>query len=108
MVDTLGKRIRDVRLRYGMSQAELARRIGITPQAMNAIENESVDPRASRVAAIARILRVSSDYLLGLRDDEDVSAFKEVIGIPMPCPEEVSAVAGSTPPPVTTLVAEND
>jgi transcriptional regulator with XRE-family HTH domain len=38
---------------------------------MNLIESgETPDPRASRIAAIADVLGVSADYLLG-REDED-------------------------------------
>ncbi len=69
----LGDRIRRARLRYGMSQAELARRIKISTTSMNQIESgETPDPRASRIRAIADVLGVSTDYLLGRKDkDED-------------------------------------
>ena len=64
MQDTLGTRIREARQRYGMSQAELARRIGISAVAMNQMELGETDPRASRIAAIAETLHVSTDSLL--------------------------------------------
>jgi transcriptional regulator with XRE-family HTH domain len=71
MKETLGERIRKERLRYGMSQVELARRVGISKTAMNQIEmGETTDPRVSRLRAIADILGVSMDYLAG-RQDED-------------------------------------
>ena len=60
----LGTRIRKVRERAGISQAELARRIGISATSMNAIEGGHTDPRASRIVAIARELGVSTDALL--------------------------------------------
>jgi transcriptional regulator with XRE-family HTH domain len=67
MDESLGERIRKTRLRYGMSQAELARRIKISTQGMNLIEaGKTPDPASSRIAAIARVLKVSADYLLGL------------------------------------------
>jgi transcriptional regulator with XRE-family HTH domain len=70
MDETLGTRIRITRLRYGMSQIELARRIGISKTAMNQIETgETIDPRLSRVRAIADILGVSMDYLAGRTDE---------------------------------------
>ena len=72
MSETLGARIRRARTHYGMSQAELARRVGISTQGMNLIEGgKTPDPAASRVREIARVLRVSADYLLGLKDDID-------------------------------------
>ena len=72
MSESLGERIRKVRIRYGMSQAELARRIKVSLNTMNKIEaGETPDPRASRIRAIADVLGVSADFLLG-RKDEDV------------------------------------
>jgi len=65
MADTLGERIRKARLRYGMSQAELARRIGISSTALNQIESgKTPDPGVSRIIGIASVLGVSTDYLL--------------------------------------------
>ena len=61
---TLGDRIRQAREQADISQAELARRIGISKNAMNAIEAGDTDPRASRIEAIAQELGVSTDALL--------------------------------------------
>jgi putative transcriptional regulator len=62
MEKSLGERIRQARVRYGMSQAELARRIGISKTSMNEIERgETHDPRFSVVEAIARTLGMSLD-----------------------------------------------
>ena len=45
MADTLGSRIRQARARYGMSQVELARRIGVSATALNQIESgKTADP----------------------------------------------------------------
>ena len=75
MAENLGDRIRRVREHYGMSQAELARRIGISKNSMHLIEaNKTPDPAASKVRAVADVLHVSADYLLGLSDDERLSA----------------------------------
>jgi transcriptional regulator with XRE-family HTH domain len=60
----LGTRIRKARENARISQAELARRIGISKTAMNAIEGGATDPRASRIVAIAQVLGVSTDALL--------------------------------------------
>jgi len=77
MPETLGDRIRRARTTYGMSQAELARRIHISNNAMNLIEtNKTTDPAASIVKGIADVLRVSTDYLLGRTDKpETVPAY---------------------------------
>lgn len=64
MEEKLSDRIRLARCRLKMSQAELARRIGISPTAMNQIEAHDADPRASRITAMADVLQVSVGYLL--------------------------------------------
>lgn len=67
----LGKRIRLARIRQGISQAELAKTIGISKTSMNQIEAGATDPRASRITALARALQCSTDYLLGITDPDD-------------------------------------
>ena len=78
--DTLGRRIISARMRRGVTQAELARILGISANAMVNIEKGRNVPRADRLRAIAQALRVSSDYLLGLDDEEAVSAPAKVAG----------------------------
>jgi len=81
MSETLGERIRRVRVRYGMSQAELARRIKISGNSLNKIEaGETPDPRASRIKAIADVLGVTTDYLLG-RKDEDAELLPAAVAL---------------------------
>ena len=71
MTALLGDRIRTARERYGMSQAELARRIKVSKQTMYQIEsNKTPDPGVLKVKAIADVLRVSMDYLLGRTNEE--------------------------------------
>jgi len=67
MAETLGSRIRQARDHYGMSQAELARRIGISATALNQIESgKTSDPGVTRIVKIAETLGVSADLLLGI------------------------------------------
>ena len=61
---TIGARIRLARQAANMSQAALARHMGISMMALNGIELHGTDPRASRVAVASRVLHVSGDYLL--------------------------------------------
>jgi transcriptional regulator with XRE-family HTH domain len=65
-VANLGRRIRQAREQAQVSQAELARRIGISANALCAIEAGETDPRVSRVVAIARELHMSLDALVGI------------------------------------------
>jgi transcriptional regulator with XRE-family HTH domain len=67
--DTLGRRIRAARMRRGVGQAELARAIGVSKNGMNAMEKDRSNPRADHLRAMARVLRVSADYLLGFTEE---------------------------------------
>jgi transcriptional regulator with XRE-family HTH domain len=68
MPTVIGMKIRQAREHYGMSQAELARRIGISKTAMNDLEQgKTQDPHLSHIVAIADQLRLSVDALLGRR-----------------------------------------
>jgi transcriptional regulator with XRE-family HTH domain len=60
----LGTRIRKAREQADISHAELARRMGMSKNAMHAIEAGDTDPRALRIVAIAQELGVSTDALL--------------------------------------------
>lgn len=68
-MDILAQRIREAREARGLSQAELAKLAGYTSRAsINKIEKGLVDVPRSRVDAIAKALRVSPAWLLGLSD----------------------------------------
>ncbi len=66
MTTAYGTCVRQARLRYGMSQAELARRIGMSKTALNNLEKgQTSDPHISWMVAIADALHVSLDTLIG-------------------------------------------
>lgn len=50
----MNNRVRELRLTQGWSQAELGGRIGVSRQAVNAIENGKHDPSLSLAFRIAR------------------------------------------------------
>ena len=55
----IGNRIRDLRLDRGhMSQQELADRIGVTRQTVNAIETEKYDPSLPLAFKVARLFKL--------------------------------------------------
>ena len=74
MAETLGDRIRMHRARLRLSQTELGKRVGLSTNSMSALESGHVDPKASRLKAIAQVLGVSTDYLLGLKEEQDQAA----------------------------------
>jgi transcriptional regulator with XRE-family HTH domain len=66
--ETLGARIARLRRDLGMTQAELAERLGVTQPAVSDYENDDIRLPADVVVQIARIVGVSTDELLGLKD----------------------------------------
>ena len=60
----LGERIAITRRSRGLSQAELARRLQISPSAMGMYEQGRREPSGEVLVAIARELEVSTDFLL--------------------------------------------
>jgi len=68
----LGKRIRELREREGMSQVALARTLGASINAINMLEVGSTRaPHIDRLIAIADLFNVSIDYLVGRTDDPE-------------------------------------
>ena len=60
----LGARIAALRRDAGLSQAELASRLQISPSALGMYEQGRREPSAQMLVALARVLGVSTDYLL--------------------------------------------
>lgn len=70
-------RIRGLREQRGMTQAELARRLGVTRSGVNAWEMGISVPSTQYIIELALLFDVSSDYLLGI----DRSATVNVSGL---------------------------
>lgn len=62
----LGKRITALRLRHDMTQAELARILGVSQQTIFSLELGERRLSLERVPELMRVFRVSCDELLGL------------------------------------------
>lgn len=87
----IGKRIRNLREKKGMSREEFAKRLGLSYWAVSKYENGERNPDAETLNKIADILGVTVDYLLGrnnnhsphqriieaIQDDEELLEFWE-------------------------------
>ena len=62
----IGKRIRELRKRQGMTQAELAAELGINKSAVSDYEKGEVRTHAAMLAGLAKALKASADEMLGL------------------------------------------
>lgn len=63
---TFAARLRKAREEHGSTQRDVALAIGMAPQAYSRIEMGYVLPRAKTLVALAKLLGVSADFLLGL------------------------------------------
>jgi transcriptional regulator with XRE-family HTH domain len=61
----MGKTVRQLRLAKGLSQAELAKRAGLSREYVNKIEAGKYDPPLSTINAIAEALGVTARRLMG-------------------------------------------
>jgi len=61
-----GKRIAEARLRAGLTQVELSKRLGVTQQVVATWERRNVALRAEQIRTLAETLGTTADYLIGI------------------------------------------
>lgn len=66
---TIGEVIRKYRKAAGLTQAQMAVRLGVTAPAVNKWEKGGTQPDVALLAPIARLLGITTDTLLSFRDD---------------------------------------
>lgn len=71
MVD-FGNTLKTLRLQNKFTQAELAKKLGLTKSVISAYENGLRLPSYDVLIHIAKIFNVSTDYLLGLEHKREV------------------------------------
>ncbi len=67
---TFGRRIKDLRKGMGMSQAELAARLGVSIQTVSRWECDSGMPDIMQIVPLAKTLGTTTDILLGMDSSE--------------------------------------
>lgn len=77
---TLGRRIMSLRKAAGLTQEQLAEKLGVSPQAVSKWENDVSCPDISALPLIASIFGVSSDELLGIKQPDTPPAAMETAG----------------------------
>ena len=71
MVD-FGNTLKPLRLKENMTQAQLAKKIGVTKSVISAYETGLRLPSYDILISIAKIFNVSTDYLLGVENKQDI------------------------------------
>ena len=62
----LANKIKTIREQLGITQAELARKLGLTRSSINGWEMGLSVPSTQYIVELAKLFRVSTDYLLGM------------------------------------------
>lgn len=75
----IAKVIREYRKKAGMTQEEMAKRLGVTTPAVNKWENGNSKPDIELLAPIARLLHISLDTLLSFHEELQPSEINEII-----------------------------
>ena len=65
----MGEVIRKYRKEAGITQEEMAKRLGVTTPAVNKWENNNTMPDVALLAPIARLLNITTDTLLSFREE---------------------------------------
>lgn len=68
MKQDFSKRLFELRIEFKLSQASLAKKIGVTQKAIDFWEKSINEPKASYIVKLALVFGVSTDYLLGLEN----------------------------------------
>ena len=69
VIDNLGSRLKDLRLKAGLTLRETARKIGVSPSFVSQIENGKSQPSVATLYTFARLLDVSIDELFDPRSE---------------------------------------
>lgn len=74
-----GNTLKTLRVQNGLTQAQLAQRLGLTKSVISAYETGLRMPSYDVLIAIAKLFKVSTDYLLGLEQKQqfDLSGLTE-------------------------------
>ncbi|QHO91539.1 DNA-binding protein [Actinomyces sp. 432] len=103
MKQSVGRNIAGLRLACGMTQEQLAKRMGVTPQAVSKWENDLNYPDVATLPALAALLGTSVDALLTVPDgDAPAAATPPSASSPIPSP---AAPSPASPPTASSPAA---
>ncbi len=77
----LGKRIASLRQSYGLSQAELAKELHVSPSTVGMYEQGRREPGVATLVELSRLFEVTLDYLVAGQPDtvQDVAALHQML-----------------------------
>lgn len=68
-----GIRLKEARLKAGLTQVELAEKLNLSQTSYQRMETENRDMKMSNIINICKTLNISSDWLLGLKECEELN-----------------------------------
>lgn len=68
----IGDKIKEARLNKEYTQEQLAKALNVSKQTVSNWETSAVEPTTQTIKSIARILNVTSDYILELKRTSDL------------------------------------
>ncbi len=80
--DSFGQRLAELRKLRGLTQVQLAEKLGSTQRAITYYENEAEYPPVETIVELARILSVSTDELLGLKKTKPTQEVVDITADP--------------------------
>ena len=73
MIEMIADRIKILREKHGLTQAELAKKLGITRSGVNAWEMRLTVPSTQYIVELSLLFSVSTDYLLDMPQTKSIS-----------------------------------
>ena len=65
MINGLPNRLHELRIKYGLSQREVATQLGLSPSVVSGYETGERTPSTEVLLALSYLYKCSTDYLLG-------------------------------------------
>ncbi|CZR97377.1 MULTISPECIES: helix-turn-helix domain-containing protein [unclassified Clostridioides] len=78
-MESLGDRIANLRKELDINQKELATKVGITEASLSRYENNLREPKSEIIVRLAKELKTSTDYLLGVNESTKMSKEDKLI-----------------------------
>lgn len=64
----LNSQIKKLRLANGITQVDLAKKLGVTKQCVSNWENDNIQPSVDMLIKLSEFFKVSTDYMLGVEN----------------------------------------
>ena len=73
MIKELPEKLKSLRLQFGFSQKQVAKKLGVSPSIISGYETGERTPSTENLLALSYLYNVSTDYLLGRQAMEATS-----------------------------------